>query len=402
MKKLLVVLLVLGFAATPALAANWHWYGNVRTHLGYYTSDEDFVPNAPQMDVTIGQSGSYGSNDDSGILLNVAGQSNIGAVVKVSDELSAHVEMGISNAGQTSGSDPYDAESVYIRGAYGKYKMGQVTLLMGKWYTPATFLGYSGMTADVGDNGDAIMITSVLPYAGRRTQLQISVAGFQAAFIEHEPRDSGALSLGPYTDADFMLPKIELAYQFNMPVFSIRPILGYQTFEVEDNANDESKTISSLLLGLGVNLRFGPAKVNLAYSHTTNYAAYGTKNVASVNIATVAGGTSMGSPTLIDDDVEDATLDTAALIVNFKASSMVSIEAGYGYLKAVKPFTADADAEQVSNIYYLNVPITVAPGLVITPEFGALDRGDLEIDDVPDDLKCGTLSWFSVRFAVAF
>jgi hypothetical protein len=66
MKKLLVVLLVLCFAA-PVAAADWHFYGSLRTHLGYYDVDQEYI-GGPAMDGTIGD---FGVDDDSGTLLGL-------------------------------------------------------------------------------------------------------------------------------------------------------------------------------------------------------------------------------------------------------------------------------------------------------------------------------------------
>jgi hypothetical protein len=433
MKKLLVILLVLGLAA-PAMAADWYWYGTVRTHLSNYTAGEYYY-GGPTNDSTI--SGLGNEDGDSGLFVNMAGQATTGARLKVNDKLSGQVEFGLTNAGLAVGDDQYDPETVYLRGAYGKYKMGEVVLLIGKWYTPATFLLYSGMTGDLGDMGDAIGLTTMYPYAGRRAQIRVSVANFEAALIEHviangtneviagTDDDGNSVS---YEDADFTMPKIELAYQWNSPMISLRPILGYQSFSVEDG--DDSETITSMLYGLGVNVRLGQAKINLTYSNCTNPGNYGIKNVAPVAVEyTVASytadllagddpGTSatllnLTRAALIDGDVEDASMTQMSLVVNYKVNKMVSIEGGYAMIKTEQAYTADIDVDQSANIYYLNVPITVGPGMTITPEYGQLDRGtvnysddvalvDLVAEDTADEIDAGTMSWLSVRFNVAF
>ena len=425
MKKLLVVLLVLGLAS-PAMAAQWGWYGQVATHLGWYSVTEDYG-GGPSMDSTIsGYANEFDGETDSGMFVNMAGQSRLGARVKVTDQLSAHVEMGLTNAGLSTGDDHYNTEEVYLRGAYGKYQMGPGSLMVGKYFTPATFLLYSGMTGDVGDMGDAIMLSTCIPYAGRRAQIRYSIAGFDIALVEHVIANgtnnvlTGTDSNGAdvtYADADFALPKIELAYQYNHPVFSIRPIIGYQSFTVEMNsvAGDESETITSMLYGLGVNLRLGMAKVNFSYAMSTNPGNYGIKNAASVGIM---GGAPMNYLTrarMIGGDVEDATLSQAMIAVNLKFNQMVSLELGYGMNDASQALSSDNDVSLHSTLYYLNVPITVGPGMTITPEFGLLDRGTATLDeevtylDVPtmemvtsDEIDTGAMSWFSVRFAVSF
>lgn len=62
---------------------------------------------------------------------------------------------------------------------------------------------------------------------------------------------------------------------------------------------------------------------------------------------------------------------------------------------------ANADQEHISNMWYINLPIQVAPGLELTPEIGAINQGDLEQEGTTVS-EGGTMSWVSVRFAVSF
>lgn len=389
MKRLLLIVLLLALAA-PATAAQWNWYGTVRTHIGNFSTDENYY-GGPTMDGTVG---SYGE-EDSGTFVNVAGNNAVGAVAKVSDRLTGAFEMGITNAGLGVGDDPYDTESVYLRAIYGKYQMGPVTMLVGKYYTPATFLLYSGMTADIGDMGDTGMVTSGIPYAGRRAQVRFSVAGLDVAVIEHIVSSSANVTpIAGYTDADFSIPKIELAYQWNAPIIGLRPILGYQSYSVEDNANDEAETITSMLYGLGINLRLGRVKINLTGAMSTNPNQYGIKN----GVSALAG---LGSARVVDGDIEDGKLLQSSFVINYNINEILTIEGGYGYIKAEQKVAVDTDQELESNLWYLNVPIKVAPGLEITPEIGTVTRGDVK-QDGDTVTECGAMSWASVRFAVSF
>ncbi|MFW6082207.1 MAG: hypothetical protein ACOC7W_09845, partial [Desulfosalsimonas sp.] len=60
MKKILIALLLLGFAA-PAIAADFLPYASFRTHLGYFDVDQEFS-GGPAMDLSIGTA----DDDDSG------------------------------------------------------------------------------------------------------------------------------------------------------------------------------------------------------------------------------------------------------------------------------------------------------------------------------------------------
>ncbi|MFW5931064.1 MAG: hypothetical protein ACOCQI_04845, partial [Desulfosalsimonas sp.] len=84
MKKILIALLILGFAgAAPAMAADFDFYGSFRTHLGYYDVDEEFA-------LGHGRDDSLGTwiDDDSGTALTLGGNSTFGANIGVSENIS--------------------------------------------------------------------------------------------------------------------------------------------------------------------------------------------------------------------------------------------------------------------------------------------------------------------------
>jgi hypothetical protein len=97
MKKLLVILIVLGLAAPAMAQTNWGFYGSVRTHLGYYNSSEDYTPGGPAMDGTIGAAGIR----DEGTVLSMSAQSRLGFRAKVSDAVSGTVEFGLTETTRT-------------------------------------------------------------------------------------------------------------------------------------------------------------------------------------------------------------------------------------------------------------------------------------------------------------
>lgn len=391
MKKLLVVLLVLGLAA-PAMAADWNFYGSVRTHLGYYMTDQEYA-GGPAMDGTIGTPGStITADDDEGTLLSVGGQSRFGAAVKASDDLTGNVEFGFNETTRTATGGSTKSQDPYLRLLYGTWNFGAGKLMAGKNYTPGTFLGYSGMHGDIGDQGDANMLVGGLAYIGRQPQLRVSFGTFDFAVIE---QNTAAATLGTMTDKDFDFPRMEAAYVFRTPVIAIRPVVGYQTYEVE-NATD-SETIESYMAGLGVSLTLGPAYVKATASYLQNPGNYGQTNLLVLNGA----GVNLTNARLIGDSVEDAELIQGTFVVGMKFSPAFGIEAGFGYGNA-EVDTSDSDtAEQTGMLYYLQAPITVAKGVQIIPEIGMLDRGDLEQTGL-DDIDQGTLTYVDVNFRIDF
>jgi len=379
MKKLLVVLLVLGLAV-PAMAADWNFYGSARTHLGYYDVDENFT-RGPATDATIR---SNGLDDDKGTLLNLYGQSRFGAKVMASDNLTGFVEFGLRETNNATA----DTEEVYLRLIGGIWKFGAGSLMVGKNYTPATFLGYSGMGGDMGDNGDANMLVTGLAYIGRQPQIRLSFGTFDIALIQP---NSAASSLG-LGDVDFTLPRIEAAYVFRTPVISIRPVAGFQTYKAESQVTGDDETITSYTLGLGATVNLGPAYIKATFSYLQNPGNYGQSNLLVLDAAL------LGAFNATADD--DAKLMQGTFVVGANFNEMLGVELGVGYGDIDQDIAPGVSVEQTGMLYYLQIPIRVAKGMTIIPEFGYVDRDDLEVAGV--DFDAGSMMYADVNFRVDF
>lgn len=328
MKKLLVVLLVLVFAA-PAMAAEWDFYGSARAGLWYTQFDED----ASTVDDSSGD-----AESDTDLNYFVQGNSRIGAKVKTSDIISGRFEYG---AGPN------------LRLLYGTVKFGGVTLLVGQDYTPIDTL-YSGQVAD-GDNG---LNFQGMIYEGRIPHAKLSVGGFQAALIL-------TTVTGIQSDTDVMIPKIEMAYDLKMNTISVGGFLGFQTYDVGNS--DESEGVTAMILGARGKLNFGPAYVNFCVAYAQNGGDYGLTLANSY----AASQNTTGS------DVEDATSIMGALVVGAKLGASLGIEAGVGYLSnSVKDGLSDEDTTGGAMAYYIQLPVTVAQGFFIVPEISIFDLGE--------------------------
>ncbi len=357
MKKLLVALLVLGLAA-PAMAAEVGLYGSFRTMLGYYDASEEFgttvagtsaAINGPAMDPTINPNGTF---DDAGTSLSLGGQSRFGAKAKISDTLNATFEVGLRETDNTG-----SVEQVYLRMAYGTWNFGAGKFTMGKTYTPATYLFYSNMIGDIGDQGEAVMLVAGIPYAGRQPQLRLTFGGFDIAAIE-----PGTFADANGADIDYIIPKFEASYAWNSPMISIRPAVGYQSYDlVQRTATEETEeSVDSYVAALGVQLRFNPVYVNLMGSYQQNPANYGISNL-------VIGSSFLGNlgaaRVNADGSIEDAIAYTGLLTVGAKLSPMLKVEAGMSYNHQEVDFAAlgGETVEQTAYLYYIQMPITAAP-----------------------------------------
>ena len=380
MKKLLVVLLVLGLAA-PALAqTNFHFYGSLRTHLGYYDASENYtIAPGPAQDGTIAASGTF---SDEGTLLSMSAQSRLGVRGAVSDKLFGMVEFGFTETTRTG-----KQQVPYTRLAFGQWNFGAGTLIFGKHYTPATFLGYSNMIGDLADSGDANLLAAGLPYIGRHPQIRLTIAGFEVALIEQNTAQG---TLGTMTDIDRTIPRLEAAYTFRTPMIAVRPILGYQTYKIENNATGEDKTIDSFLAGLGVSLTLGPAYVKVTGSWQQNAGNYGNANL----VAPVARNATLN---------DDAQSLQGTFVAGFKVSPTFFIEAGLAYTDNKVDIAPGVEQKQTGAVYYLQAPFTVAKGFTIIPEVGQLARGDVEniVPGAPDSAQ-GRLTYFVANLRIDF
>ncbi len=425
MKKLLVALLVLGLAA-PAMAAEVALYGSFRTHLGYYDVSEDYggagvaaaaQVGGPDMDPTILSGQGF---DDAGTVLSLSGQSRFGAKAKVSDTLNAVFEAGLLETSRIPSGGPNGNSSqnqdIYLRLAYGTWNFGAGSFMFGKNYTPATYLLYSNQLGDLGDQGDAIMLVGGITYAGRQPQLRLTFGGFEIAAIEHNtaPTVTGlSAAAGTADDLDFTFPKFEAAYTLNTPMITVRPAVGWQTYDTVDRTtggSEADESVTSYLGALGLQLRFNPVYINMTGSYTVNAANYGINNFALgianspalvVPVLNPTGIINVNNARYVNGDVEDSTLIMATFVVGAKLSPMLKVEAGMSYSSAEVDLSATASADQTAYVYYVQAPITVAPGVTMTPEVGMVDRGDLAIDGAADADQ-GEMMYGIVNFRVDF
>ena len=126
MKKLFIIFAIICLA-TPAMAADWNFYGSSRIATWWVADDYDV--DGTQYD------------DDSGLQWENGGNSRFGANVKFNDQIGGSVELGFG-------------PSIYARKLFGTYTFsGGSQLLLGQTYTP-TALFYSNSV--FGGDGDLL------------------------------------------------------------------------------------------------------------------------------------------------------------------------------------------------------------------------------------------------------
>lgn len=77
---------------------------------------------------------------------------------------------------------------------------------------------------------------------------------------------------------------------------------------------------------------------------------------------------------LVGGSVEDTNPYSGVFVVNFKATNMLSVGVGAGYVNNESDVAGVEDDDGLS--YYGNAVITLAPGFFIVPEVGVFDFRD--------------------------
>ncbi len=363
MKKLLVILLVLGLAA-PAMAAEWNFFGSARMAT-FWT---DFDPEDLE---------DLGVGDDEGLQHFLQGNSRIGANVKVNDQIGGAFEYG-AGGGNAS-----------IRKLYGTYNFGSGSLLVGQTYTPTSNYFYSNSV--FGEDGDLLGRGQF--YAGRRAMVQLTIDGFKFALVSPT---AGTDELGGFTDVDVSLPKFEASYNLKSDVFFIDVFAGYQTYELED-ADEDTVDVDAYTIGVGGGVMFGPVTLSAAVNMGQNYASYGatTATYGAIDRDDIIG---LYGPVLDGDDTEDSDALQAMFVANFKVSDTLAFEAGVGYAQYENDAFDDASLEEWQ--YYANAVITIAPGFFVVPEVGMIN---LQGDDLGIDAEdLGEVTYLGLKWQINF
>jgi hypothetical protein len=332
MKKLLVIFaaiaLVGGFTAT-AMAADWAFYGSARVATFWENQDVDNNPTA----------------EDEDLLWFIQGNSRIGAKVK-HDTVAGHFEYGTG---------------VNLRRLYGTWDFGSGKFTVGQDYTPITVF-YSGQVFD-SDNG---LLGQGNIYGSRRGQARLEFGGFQIAAIQITGDDARGVG-----EVDTYLPKIEARFSTSADQWSFDLFGGFQQYEIDTPPGPvDDIDIQSWAIGAGGGFNFGAGylKASISWGENTGDMAYFRGAKARLNAA--------------GNDVDDAAELQGLILAGFKASDMVTFEAGAGYYDV--EYDNDDDSMDYWGFYVQSV-LTVGPGVYIVPEFGYYDKYVYNSNTINDD-----------------
>ncbi len=332
MKKQIVGLLsaMVLLCAGTAIASDWNFYGSAR--VSTFWTDSDLKD---QVDFSEG----------------LQSNARIGAKVKVSDELTGRFEYGTSGG------------NANIRLLYGAWNFGAGTLTVGQDYTPM-YLPVSNQVWN-DDNG---LHGYGDPYPGRKPQIRLQFDGFQIAAISTDTNYyNGTTTVSDNTQV--VIPRIEVSYGINISDNATFDIAGgYTTFEYNDAEDIDSYVIlargtwAAAGFNLGLVAFYGQNAGNLIDCTTT-----GAKNGEGYAAINAAG------------QVYDVENYGGEIVAGYTFNEMFGIEAGFGYMQGEYD---NASNEDKVFAYYLQAPITLAPGVTITPEVGVIDYDETGQDEI--------------------
>jgi len=332
MKKsmsLLILTLFLMFT-TAALAGEWNFYGSAR--MATFWTDKDLADTTE---------------------LETALQSNarIGAKVKATDSISGQFEYGASDG------------NANIRYLYGQWEFGDGSLLVGQYETPLYMpISNQVYNADNGLGGWG----EVSP--GRKAQVGLNWGGFKIAIVEPDDSylDDSTSTVVTGGATEQVIPRVEASFTAHIDDLTLAVGGGYNSFEYNKNEDIDS------YVGL----------VCAQYRHMGFFLggqAFAGQNVGNI-IDMDTSGTDPGkgyakiqSGRVIDNDAFGFEVVAGYLI-----NDMFAVEAGYGYTQTEYE---NATEDEVC-AYYVQTPITLAPGVLVVPEVGIIDYDEQGQDEI--------------------
>ena len=339
MKKLLAVLLILGLAAVPAMAAEVTISGSqvVQYTWTSVTSAEDAAGD------TTNDFGGY-----NGVLSFPKNGKSTGIKFswKASDTLT-----GIVNINQ----GPTDEEVAYFKDTFVKWDFGAGTMRFGYFGGSATnFVAFA-----TGRDDDPWI------FNGSYVMHRSAGMGFDFGGFTIELKENYGQGVGAYTDVDTLIPQIQLAYAYRSKMFFIKGSGFYQTWNVEDPIAEESVAINSLSAALSGRVNLGPAYVSLGGWYAQNGTASDTRTL-------LWGG--FTRPMInADNEVVNYVVMNGTLGAGVQISPKLGINFGVCYNSGA--YDKDSVNTDFQTNYFLNLKTNIGP-IMFTPEIGYFDKGE--------------------------
>ena len=338
MKKIIVAVAALALMAGSAYAAEWNFYGSARVSTFWSDTDTDGVE-LDEFDDYL---------EEVQFDEHLQGNARIGANVKVSDELTGRFEYGASGG------------VANIRLLYGEWEFISGKLLVGKDYVPMYLSGSNQVF-----NDDMALEGKGEVDGNRLAQIKLTFGDFQVAFVENNTNYSDAFGDTTDDSVDVVIPMIQVQYALTFDNFVITMAGGFQTFDVDDGTVDDG--VTSWGLGLDAAATFGAFSVTAQLNGGTNVG-----NIYDIDVSDFAVGS--GYAGVDGDEVIDNDAMGGRIAAAYTINEMLGVEVGYGY-QQTEFDVSNSEKDEVQS-YYIQLPITLAPGVHIVPEVGVVDYMD--------------------------
>ena len=308
-------------------ASEWDFYGSARVQT--FITDSDL-------------------NNTTDFSESLQGNSRIGARVRVSDEVGGRFEYGAS------------AGNANVRLLYGTWDFGVGQLTVGQDYTPL----YMPVSNQVygSDNGLAGWGE---PYPGRDAQIKLVLGDFQIAAVATDSNYWNGTALVD-TGSEVSMPAIEMQYKISVDNWFFGVAAGYNAFEINDQYD-----VDSYIGVVSAGATFGPV-----YLKGEVFAGENIGNMVSSDVSGTDAG--KGHAMFNGTQVFDNEASGYELVAGYKINDMFSVETGVGYQRT----ELDGQDEDDVMAYYVQAPITLAPGVYIVPEIGRVDYKQSGQDEI--------------------
>ncbi|MCK4307948.1 hypothetical protein KAW50_06980, partial [candidate division WOR-3 bacterium] len=189
------------------------------------------------------------------------------------------------------------------------------------------------------------------------------------------------------------IPKIEASYSFKAGPLALKVLGGMNSHDdvVIAGTTETSYSIDSNIFGVMAKFATGPFSIAGNVYMATNPGNFGLLTEKDMVLANALW---------INNAVEDSDSTGTLVVLGYKASDMIKLEAGYGMV-SYEFDAAGVKAEAEFNTYYVQAVITLAKGVYIVPEYGSVDYGDLKVTGDPDE-KLGDVSYFGAKWQINF
>lgn len=348
MKKLLVVLLMIGLVAAPAMAAEVTFSGaQVVQYTWTNVTYEDAAGDSKN------DFGGYSSDGDGVLSFPKNGKStSLIANWKASDSLS-----GVVTISQGANAGAKTQENAYFRNTYVKWNFGSGTMRFGYYDGSAT----NFVTFATGKDDDPWIFGGSF-VMDRSAGMAFDFGGFTV-----ELKENYGSGIGTYTDVDTLIPQIQLAYAYASKLLFIKASGLFQTWTVEDRAAEESMTVNAYAATLTGKVNLGPAYIGLGGWYAVN------NTVADARSLTWGG---FSRPQIIDDELINYTVMNITLAGGVQISPKLGINAGICYNSGTyDEIEGEARHTDYETNAFVNVKTNIGP-ILFTPEIGYNDKGE--------------------------